>query len=93
MKVPKGKVITYKELAKSTNSRAYRFVGNCMKNNKFPDKIPCYKVVNSNGNVGNYSGKGGVKIKIKKLRSDGIKVVNGKIDLKKFEYRIKNNYL
>ena len=64
--VPKGKVVTYGELAKACNSNASRFVGMCMKTNPAPDKTPCYKVVLSNGQVGNYSGEGGVKSKIMK---------------------------
>ena len=87
--VPKGKVITYKELAKSVNSKAYRYVGSCMNDNEHPDKIPCYKVVRSDGKIGNYSGKGGVKTKIKLLEKDGVKIVNGKIDLEKFGHRFK----
>ncbi|MBS3066349.1 MGMT family protein [Candidatus Pacearchaeota archaeon] len=87
-KVPKGKVITYKELGKAVNSKAYRFVGTCMKENKYPKEIPCYKVVLSDGRIGNYSSSGGVKSKIKKLEADGIKVVNGKVDLKEYLYKL-----
>lgn len=86
-KVPKGKVITYKELAKASDSKAYRFVGSCMKNNKYPIEIPCYKVVKSNGKIGNYSGRDGINGKIKLLERDGVKIVNGKIDLEKYGYR------
>ena len=88
-KVPKGRVITYKELASACNSRAYRYVGYCMKNNKSPEKIPCYKAVNSNGKVGNYSAKGGIKTKIKLLKKDGVKVVNRRVDLEKYGWTSK----
>jgi len=84
--VPRGKVITYKELAKSVNSNASRFVGSCMRNNSDPVKIPCYKVVLSSGMVGNYSA-GGVKTKIKLLEKDGVVIVNKKVNLEKFGYR------
>lgn len=86
-KVPKGNVITYKELAKSVNSKAYRFVGACMAGNKNPVEIPCYKVVLSDGRIGNYSGSGGVKSKIKKLENDGIKIINGKVDLSRYLHK------
>jgi|SRR3989344_2556508 len=86
-KIPKGKVVTYKELAKSCDSKVYRFVGTCMKENKHPKEIPCYKIVKSDGKVGNYSGSEGVKTKIKLLEKDGIKVVNGRVDLKKYGWR------
>ena len=85
-KVPNGKVITYKELAKAVNSNAYRAVGNAMKSNKDPINIPCYKVVCSNGFVGNYSG-GGIKKKIELLKKDGIVVKNNKINLNKYLFK------
>jgi len=86
-KVPKGKVITYKELAKSCGSKAYRFVGTCMKENKNPKEIPCYKVVRSDGKIGNYSSSGGINGKINLLEKDGIKVSNGRVDLKRYGWR------
>lgn len=86
-KVPKGKVITYKELAKSVNTKAYRFVGTCMKENKTPIVIPCYKVILSDGKLGNYSGSGGVREKAKLLEKDGIKIVNGRVDLDKYLHK------
>ena len=85
--VPRGKVITYKELAKAVSSKAYRFVGMCMAQNTDMKHIPCYKVVNSNGMVGAYSGAGRIKTKIKLLKKDGIEVVNGKVNLKKYEWK------
>lgn len=86
--IPKSNVITYKELANACNSKAYRAVGSFMKHNKDLKNIPCYKVVKSNGDVGNYSGKGGVKQKIKLLENDGIKVINGKVDLNEYSWKI-----
>jgi len=83
-KVPKGKFITYKKLAEAVNSKAYRAVGTFMKTNIFPKKIPCYKVVKSNGFVGGYSG--GMKKKIALLKKDGIKVKNNKVDLEKYQF-------
>ncbi len=89
--VPKGKVITYKELAKAVNSKskAYRYVGMCMAQNKDTKHIPCYKVVKSNGQIGEYSGNGGMSGKIKLLKKDGIKVVNGRVDLKQYGWKFK----
>ena len=84
--VPKGYLTTYKELAKAVNSKAYRVVGSLMKKNEHPKEIPCYKVVKSNGSIGNYSAKGGIKRKIELLRKDGILVENSKI--KYFEKRL-----
>lgn len=86
-KVPKGKVTTYKEIARALNSKAYRAVGSAMNKNPYAPIVPCHRVVNSEGNVGGFfSGK---NIKIKLLKSEGIEIVNNKIDLKKYFYRLK----
>ena len=78
-KVPKGRVTTYKILAEAAGTKAYRAVGNAMAKNPYAPKVPCHRVVNSDGNVGNYSGKGGKKGKIGMLEKEGVKVRNGKI--------------
>ncbi|MGY4686556.1 methylated-DNA--[protein]-cysteine S-methyltransferase [Petrotoga sp. DB-2] len=52
----KGSVITYKELAsKAGNPKAYRTVGNLMKNNPLPIIIPCHRVIKSDGSIGKFS--------------------------------------
>ena len=54
-KIPKGKVMTYKQVAaKAGSPHAARAVGNLMKNNYNP-KMPCYRVVRSDGNIGDYN--------------------------------------
>ncbi|MEK6953291.1 MAG: MGMT family protein [Nanoarchaeota archaeon] len=82
--VPFGKVITYKNLGNAVDSKAYRAVGNAMKLNKNPNEIPCFKVIRSGGEIGEYSL--GVKDKIKRLRKENIEIKNNKIDLKKYGY-------
>ncbi len=87
LKIPQGKIITYKILAKKLNIHP-RTAGIFLGQNKFPRKYPCYKVIKSNGLIGGYSGAGGVKQKIKLLRKDGIEIKNKKvINLKKFLYK------
>ena len=72
-KIPKGKVKTYKELARSIRKpKASRAVANACGKNPFPIKIPCHRVVRSDGKLGGYSGKGGIKTKRKLLRSEGV---------------------
>ena len=80
-KIPKGKITTYKIIAEKINTKAYRAVGTALHNNKHPIKIPCHRVVNSNGFIGGYGG--GVRKKIKLLEKEKIKVKNKKI--KNFE--------
>ena len=72
-KIPKGKVKTYKELARSIRKpKASRAVANACGKNPFPIKIPCHRVIRSDGRLGGYSGKGGIKTKRKLLRSEGV---------------------
>ena len=72
-KIPKGKVKTYKELARSIRKpKASRAVANACGKNPFPIKIPCHRVIRSDGRLGGYSGKGGIKTKRKLLRNEGV---------------------
>ena len=72
-KIPKGKVKTYKELARSIRKpKASRAVANACGKNPFPIKIPCHRVIRSDGRLGGYSGNGGIKTKRKILRSEGV---------------------
>ena len=68
-KIPKGEVRTYKELAiLISRPRSARAVANACGKNPLPLKIPCHRVIGSNGYIGGYSGKGGVKKKIEILK-------------------------
>ena len=80
--IPKGKVTTYKEIARALNSKAYRAVGNAMNKNENAPKVPCHRAVGSNGNLVGYAY--GIENKIKLLEKEGVKIINNKIDLKKY---------
>ena len=68
-KIPKGKVRTYKEIAVAiSRPKASRAVANACGKNPFPLKIPCHRVIGSNGYIGGYSGEGGIKKKIELLK-------------------------
>ncbi len=68
--IPKGETLTYKEVAKRAKSpKAYRAVGNILAEN-FDPKIPCHRVIKSDGTPGFYNR--GVKNKIKLLRKEGV---------------------
>lgn len=60
-KIPKGKTMTYAQVAKAAGSpRAARAVGSIMRANYDP-KIPCHRVVRSDGSVGEYNRGGAVR--------------------------------
>ena len=68
--IPKGKLRTYSQVAIAIDKPlAVRAVANAIGKNPFPPKIPCHRVVRSDGGLGGYSGKGGTtskKILLKK---------------------------
>ena len=68
-KIPKGKVLTYKEVARLAGlPQAYRAVGNALHKNPFKD-VPCHRVIRSDGKIGGYAK--GAEEKIKVLRNEG----------------------
>ena len=77
--IPRGKVLTYKEVAKRAGSpRAWRAVGNILNKNK-NSRIPCHRVIKSNGEIGGYNK--GEKKKIALLRKEGVVIKNRKVAL------------
>ena len=72
-KIPRGKVITYLDLAKAIKiPKAVRAVANAVGKNPYPPKIPCHRVIRSDGKLGGYSAPGGIKTKKKLLKMEGI---------------------
>ena len=83
-RIPKGKVSTYKEIGKALGKRGqiYRAVGVALNRNPFAPKVPCHRVVSSDGSIGGFAT--GTKKKIAILKKEGIQVKNNKIvDFKK----------
>lgn len=77
-KVPKGKVITYAGLAREIGKpKAHRAVGNAMNKNPFAPKVPCHRVVKSNGELGGFADD--INVKIKRLHEEGVDVIDNKI--------------
>ena len=85
--IPQGKVATYGRVAElAGNKKMARAVGNALHKNPDPDNIPCYRVVNSKGELAGEFAFGGAGAQSKLLEADGIEVVNGKVDLKKYGF-------
>ena len=76
-KIPRGKVKTYSEVAKSIGKPlAVRAVANAIGKNPLAPQIPCHRVIRSDGSLGGYSGKGGIKTKRLLLKKEGITLEN-----------------
>ena len=71
-KIPKGQTRTYLDVAKAINRpKAVRAVANAIGKNPYAPKVPCHRVIRSDGSLGGYSALGGVKTKKKMLKKEG----------------------
>ncbi len=75
-KIPKGKISTYKILAEYFKVSP-RLIGKVLSKNPYPKKFPCYKIIKSNGEIGEYNC--GARNKIALLKKDGLIIKNNKI--------------
>jgi methylated-DNA-[protein]-cysteine S-methyltransferase len=83
-KIPAGKVATYADVARKLGSKGYRAVGNALNRNPFAPVVPCHRVVGSNGHLTGFAG--GLSAKKRLLESEGVPVVNGRVDLKAYRW-------
>jgi len=78
--IPRGMVTSYKDIAVALGDpAAARAVGTVMASNREPEEYPCWRVVHSNGKIGNYSAKGGKEEKISRMENEGIDVESDRI--------------
>ncbi len=83
--IPRGRVITYGQLAAwAGRPGAARAVGNILHANTDPDGIPCFRVVSAGGETAEHFGCGGRAEQERRLKNDGIEVVNGRVSLEKY---------
>ncbi|MDB5320237.1 MAG: cysteine methyltransferase [Phycisphaerales bacterium] len=78
-RVPKGKVTTYASIARKLGTQAYRAVGNAMNKNPYAPRVPCHRVVGSDGSLTGFAQ--GLEKKKRLLKAEGVPFVNGKVDL------------
>ena len=72
-KIPRGTVKTYSQVAKAIGKPlAVRAVANAIGKNPLAPQIPCHRVIRTDGSLGGYSGKGGIKTKRLLLKKEGI---------------------
>ena len=73
--IPRGQVITYKELAaRIGRPTSVRAVANAVGKNPIVPDIPCHRVIRSDGTLGGYSAPGGVDVKKRLLEEEGVLV-------------------
>ena len=83
--IPRGHVATYGQVAElAGDKKMARAVGNALHRNPDPEAIPCYRVVNSKGELAGEFAFGGAGAQAKLLEADGIQVIDGKVDLQKY---------
>ena len=71
--IPKGQIRTYSQVAIAVKKpKAVRAVANAIGKNPYAPKIPCHRVIRSDGSLGGYSGKGGINTKRKLLKLEGV---------------------
>jgi len=88
--IPKGRVVTYKEMARVCNTSP-RAIGRIMAGNQDPVNFPCYKVVSLSGELCGYSAKGGLLKKAELLKKEGIVLYDGKVPENYFYHFKKSN--
>ena len=86
---PKGKVVTYGTLAAMLGNKGWaRAVGNALHQNPDGEKYPCYRVVNSRGELAESFVFGGCNEQKRRLEKEGIEVVGNKLDLEKYRMKM-----
>ena len=87
-RIPYGCVATYAQVAEMAGDRKMaRAVGNALHKNPDPDTIHCFRVVISKGELSGEFAFGGAGAQAKLLESEGVEVVDGRVDLKKYQFK------
>jgi len=82
-KVPKGKVVTYGQVAKFLGMKSPRLVGRILHFNKDPKNIPCHRVVFADGKLSSNYAFGGMRKQKEKLSKEGVLFIHNKVNLEK----------
>lgn len=85
--IPKGRVMTYKQVAQLTNVKNPRFVGFAIHRNKDITKVPCHRIIKSDGKLALGYAFGGWKKQKEKLEEEGIVFNENFVDLDNFQFK------
>ncbi|MBK1832113.1 MGMT family protein [Verrucomicrobiaceae bacterium R5-34] len=75
MKIPEGKVVTYREMARALDCGSAQAIGQALKRNPLAPEVPCHRVIKTDGGIGGYSGETmgpKLKEKLELLASEGV---------------------
>ena len=87
-RIPRGRVATYAQIAEEAGDRKMaRAVGNALHKNPDPLSIPCHRVVNAKGELAGEYVFGGAWKQGEILQSEGVEVIDGIVDLKKYQWK------
>ncbi len=81
-RIPRGKVVTYGDVARQLKSTGYRAVGAALHCNPFAPKVPCHRVVGSDGKLTGFAM--GLAAKKRMLEEEGIQIKGSKVDLGRY---------
>ena len=85
--IPRGYVATYADIGELAGDRKLaRAVGNALHRNPDPENVPCFRVVNSKGELSDNFAFGGSEAQARLLEAEGVEVINGVVDLKKYRW-------
>lgn len=83
--IPRGKVMTYKQVAEATGIANPRLVGRYLHQNESPEKYPCHRVIRSDGRVASGYAFGGPAIQEMMLAAEGVKFHRHKVNLNRYQ--------
>lgn len=87
-KIPNGKVATYAQIGLMIGNPYYaRLVGNALHKNPYFGKVPCHRVVNAKGKLADNFVFGGKDQQAEMLKNEGVEVIDGYVNLKKYQMR------
>jgi methylated-DNA-[protein]-cysteine S-methyltransferase len=80
--IPRGKVVTYKMVARAIGCGSCQAVGQALKRNPFAPRVPCHRIIASDLSIGGFAGqRSGKEIdnKLRLLKKEGVIFVEGKL--------------
>ena len=80
-RIPRGKVVTYSQIAHKLGSRGYRAVGQALNRNPYAPQVPCHRVVGSDGSLTGFAS--GVAKKKRLLVEEGVPMRGDRVDLQR----------